>query len=154
MRIEFLVATAREQTTVPSLLNLNIKIRKGEPIALSEFTEGEDLITKQVIEHGGLFEFNVAPLQKKVFLPPLETKLIGTGKATAVGRLPGTRLRTAIGGEGGRGQVLKHARCRRSEFHEDAGNSPERRGLRCNGVLRTGNPCATVRVAKMLQGQP
>ena len=49
------------------------KIRRAEPIALSEFTEGEDLITKQVIEHGGLFEFNVARLQKKVFLPPIET---------------------------------------------------------------------------------
>ena len=50
------------------------KIRRAEPIALSEFTEGEDLITKQVIEHGGLFEFNVARLQKKVFLPPFEIK--------------------------------------------------------------------------------
>jgi 3-isopropylmalate/(R)-2-methylmalate dehydratase large subunit len=49
------------------------KIRRTEPIALSEFTEGEDLITKQVIEHGGLFEFNVARLQKKVFLPPFKT---------------------------------------------------------------------------------
>ena len=49
------------------------KIRRAEPMALSEFTEGEDLITKQVIEHGGLFEFNVARLQKKVFLPPFET---------------------------------------------------------------------------------
>jgi 3-isopropylmalate/(R)-2-methylmalate dehydratase large subunit len=47
------------------------KIRKGESIALSEFTESEDLITKQVIELGGLFEFNVARLQKKVFLPRL-----------------------------------------------------------------------------------
>ena len=50
------------------------KIRKGESIALSEFTEGEDLITKQVIEYGGLFEFNVARLQKKVFLPSFETQ--------------------------------------------------------------------------------
>lgn len=49
------------------------KIRRAEPIALSEFTEGEDLITKQVIEHGGLFEFNVARLQKKVFLPSFDT---------------------------------------------------------------------------------
>jgi 3-isopropylmalate/(R)-2-methylmalate dehydratase large subunit len=49
------------------------KIRRTEPIALSEFTEGEDLITKQVIEHGDLFEFNVARLQKKVFLPPFVT---------------------------------------------------------------------------------
>lgn len=50
------------------------KIRAGEEIALSEFTSGEDDITRQVIEYGGLFPFNVARLQKKVFLPPNETK--------------------------------------------------------------------------------
>ncbi len=36
------------------------RIRAGEEIALGEFTVGEDEITKQVIEHGGLFPFNVA----------------------------------------------------------------------------------------------
>jgi 3-isopropylmalate/(R)-2-methylmalate dehydratase large subunit len=49
------------------------KIRSGEEIALSEFTAGEDEITRQVIEYGGLFPFNVARMQKKVFLPPLRT---------------------------------------------------------------------------------
>jgi 3-isopropylmalate/(R)-2-methylmalate dehydratase large subunit len=49
------------------------KIRGGEEIALSEFTAGEDDITRQVIEYGGLFPFNVARMQKKVFLPPIET---------------------------------------------------------------------------------
>jgi 3-isopropylmalate/(R)-2-methylmalate dehydratase large subunit len=33
------------------------RIRAGEEIALSEFTAGEDEITKQVIEYGGLFPF-------------------------------------------------------------------------------------------------
>ena len=50
------------------------RIRSGEEIPLSEFTIGEDEITKQVIEYGGLFPFNVARLQKKVFLPPIATK--------------------------------------------------------------------------------
>ena len=49
------------------------KIRSGEEIPLSKFTEGEDDITRQVIEHGGLFPFNVARLQGKVFLPPIQT---------------------------------------------------------------------------------
>jgi 3-isopropylmalate/(R)-2-methylmalate dehydratase large subunit len=49
------------------------KIRAGEEIPLSEFTDGEDEITKQVIEYGGLFPFNVARLQKKVFLPAIKT---------------------------------------------------------------------------------
>jgi 3-isopropylmalate/(R)-2-methylmalate dehydratase large subunit len=51
------------------------RIRTGEEIPLTEFTVGEDEITRQVIEYGGLFPFNVARLQKKVFLPPLTTKL-------------------------------------------------------------------------------
>jgi 3-isopropylmalate/(R)-2-methylmalate dehydratase large subunit len=49
------------------------RIRGGEEIALSEFTAGEDEITRQVIEYGGLFPFNVARMQKKVFLPPVKT---------------------------------------------------------------------------------
>ena len=49
------------------------KIRRGDAIPLSEFTVGEDEITRQVIEHGGLFPFNVARLQGKVFLPAIET---------------------------------------------------------------------------------
>jgi 3-isopropylmalate/(R)-2-methylmalate dehydratase large subunit len=49
------------------------KVRAGRDIALSEFTTGEDEITRQVIEYGGLFPFNVARLQKKVFLPPIKT---------------------------------------------------------------------------------
>src|SRR5690349_18338668 len=49
------------------------KIRAGEEIPLSKFTEGEDDITRQVIEYGGLFPFNVARMQKKVFLPPITT---------------------------------------------------------------------------------
>ena len=50
------------------------KIRAGEEIPLSEFTAGEDEITRQVIEYGGLFPFNVARMQKKVFLPPIKTR--------------------------------------------------------------------------------
>ena len=49
------------------------RIRGGEEIALAEFTAGEDEITRQVIEYGGLFPFNVARMQKKVFLPPIQT---------------------------------------------------------------------------------
>ncbi len=49
------------------------QIRGGEDIPLSEFTAGEDEITRQVIEYGGLFPFNVARMQKKVFLPRIKT---------------------------------------------------------------------------------
>ncbi len=50
------------------------KIRGGEEIPLSEFTHGEDEITRQIIEYGGLFNFNVARMQKKVSLPVIDTK--------------------------------------------------------------------------------
>jgi 3-isopropylmalate/(R)-2-methylmalate dehydratase large subunit len=50
------------------------RIRAGEEIALNEFTAGEDEITRQVIEYGGLFPFNVARMQGKVFLPPLKSE--------------------------------------------------------------------------------
>ena len=49
------------------------KIRAGDEIALGEFTAGEDHITRQVIEYGGLFPFNVARMQKKVFVPAINT---------------------------------------------------------------------------------
>jgi 3-isopropylmalate/(R)-2-methylmalate dehydratase large subunit len=49
------------------------KIRAGQDIPLSQFTAGEDEITRQVIEYGGLFPFNVARMQKKAFLPSLKT---------------------------------------------------------------------------------
>jgi 3-isopropylmalate/(R)-2-methylmalate dehydratase large subunit len=49
------------------------RIRRGDAIPLSEFTQGEDEITRQVIEYGGLFPFNVARVQHKVTLPPITT---------------------------------------------------------------------------------
>ncbi len=49
------------------------RIRRGEEIPLAQFTAGEDEITRQIIEYGGLFPFNVARMQKKVFLPPIRT---------------------------------------------------------------------------------
>jgi len=50
------------------------RIRGGEEINLGEFTAGEDEITRQVIEYGGLFPFNVARMQGKVTLPALKTE--------------------------------------------------------------------------------
>src|SRR5437588_12291589 len=56
-------------TTDFSLLDT---VRRGEAIPLSAFTAGEGEITRQIIEYGGLFPFNVARMQGKVFLPPIE----------------------------------------------------------------------------------
>ena len=45
------------------------RIRSGEPIPLTEFTAGTDEITRQIIEYGGLFEFNMARMGGQVTLP-------------------------------------------------------------------------------------
>ncbi|HBB89033.1 MAG TPA: 3-isopropylmalate dehydratase [Blastocatellia bacterium] len=50
------------------------RIRKGEEIPLSEFTDGLDPIAQAIVEHGGLFNYNKARLAGKVSPPPLETK--------------------------------------------------------------------------------
>ena len=49
------------------------RIRRGEEIALEEFTRGQDPITRQIIEHGGLFPFNVARIQGKAAIPRVTT---------------------------------------------------------------------------------
>ena len=45
------------------------RIARGEEIRLEEFTRGKDDITRQIIEYGGLFEFNVARMQGKATVP-------------------------------------------------------------------------------------
>ena len=49
------------------------RVAAGEEIPLEEFTAGEDEITRQIIEYGGLFPFNVARLQGKTSIPPITT---------------------------------------------------------------------------------
>jgi 3-isopropylmalate/(R)-2-methylmalate dehydratase large subunit len=49
------------------------RIRRGEEIPLEEFTRGLDPISKQIVEYGGLFNYNKARLAGEVTPPPLET---------------------------------------------------------------------------------
>ncbi|HMG34427.1 MAG TPA: aconitase family protein [Blastocatellia bacterium] len=49
------------------------RVADGQEIELEEFTRGEDEITRQIIEYGGLFAFNVARLQGEVSIPPITT---------------------------------------------------------------------------------
>lgn len=65
------------------------RIRAGEAIPLSEFTKGADEITRQVVEHGGLFEFNVARMQGKASLP--RPKALTAGSAPALPQTHGDR---------------------------------------------------------------
>jgi len=45
------------------------RIASGAEIPLTEFTQGEGAITRDIIEHGGLFRYNVARIQGKVRVP-------------------------------------------------------------------------------------
>jgi 3-isopropylmalate/(R)-2-methylmalate dehydratase large subunit len=49
------------------------RVRRGDPIPLSVFTEGEGRITRDIIEYGGLFSYNVARLKGEVSVPALTT---------------------------------------------------------------------------------
>lgn len=54
-------------------LGLVDRIRRGEEIPLSEFTRGLDPISRDIVENGGLFNYNKARLAGKVSPPPVET---------------------------------------------------------------------------------
>jgi len=50
------------------------RIRRGEEIALTEFTKGLDPISQDTVTYGGLFNYNKARLTGKVSPPAIETK--------------------------------------------------------------------------------
>jgi 3-isopropylmalate dehydratase large subunit len=50
------------------------RIRAGEEIPLAEFTRGLDPISKDIVEYGGLFNYNKARLAGEIAPPALETK--------------------------------------------------------------------------------
>src|ERR1700694_5548636 len=53
---------------------LNDRIRSGEEIALAEFTSGLDPISRDIVEYGGLFNYNKARLSGRVSPPPVESQ--------------------------------------------------------------------------------
>ncbi|MGQ0712793.1 MAG: aconitase family protein [Gemmatimonadaceae bacterium] len=55
-------------------LSLIERVRRGEEIALEEFTRDEGGISRGIIEYGGLFNYNVARLQGKATVPRVTTK--------------------------------------------------------------------------------
>ncbi len=50
------------------------RIRRGEEIPLTLFTNGLDPIAQKIVEHGGLFNYNKARLAGDVLPPPIETR--------------------------------------------------------------------------------
>src|SRR6266550_4077119 len=62
------------------------RIRRGEEIALAEFTKGLDPISQSIVEHGGLFNYNKARLAGEVSPPPVETQSL-TRQLVEVGQV-------------------------------------------------------------------
>jgi 3-isopropylmalate/(R)-2-methylmalate dehydratase large subunit len=58
------------------------RVKRGEEIDLSVFTEDVDAITREIIEYGGLFEYNVARM-RGLTQPPLHTSLETQGAPAA-----------------------------------------------------------------------
>jgi 3-isopropylmalate/(R)-2-methylmalate dehydratase large subunit len=50
------------------------RIRRGEEIALDEFTKGLDPISQDIVEYGGLFNYNKARLSGEIAPPPVESQ--------------------------------------------------------------------------------
>src|SRR5690606_31363988 len=74
------------------------RIRRGEEIELSAFTADVDPITREIIEYGGLFEYNVARLQGKVQLPPVHSQEAVGGLAPDLGDPAAVRDARGSGG--------------------------------------------------------
>ena len=55
-------------------LGLVQRIRRGEEILVSEFTKGLDPISQDIVEHGGLFNYNKSRLAGEVTPPAIETQ--------------------------------------------------------------------------------
>jgi 3-isopropylmalate/(R)-2-methylmalate dehydratase large subunit len=55
-------------------LGLIERLRRGEEILLTEFTKGLDRISQDIVEYGGLFNYNQARLAGKISPPLLETR--------------------------------------------------------------------------------
>ncbi len=70
------------------------RIEAGEEIDLEEFTRGTDEVTRQIIEYGGLFEFNIARLQGKVTLPAPECLAHGVNATNGTEASSGERPMT------------------------------------------------------------
>src|SRR6266567_1911109 len=50
------------------------RIRRGQEIALEEFTKGLDPISRDIVEYGGLFNYNQARLAREISPPTVETQ--------------------------------------------------------------------------------
>lgn len=82
------------------------RVRRGEPVRLEEFTRDADEIARQIVEYGGLFEFNVARLRGEATIPRVRVQEPGAPSArpmTVAEKIFATHL--LAGGEAADGKV-------------------------------------------------
>ena len=75
-------------------LGLIERLRRGEEIALAEFTNGLDPISESIVEHGGLFNYNQARLAGETSPPPIEICLETALVPPKLGQVPTLNART------------------------------------------------------------
>src|SRR5215468_8557298 len=66
------------------------RVRRGEKIALNEFTKGLDPISQSIVEYGGLFNYNKARLAGEVAPPALGAPVRGV-RSPSVSEGPGAK---------------------------------------------------------------
>jgi 3-isopropylmalate/(R)-2-methylmalate dehydratase large subunit len=81
--IQLVIATSIEKIYGQNSQNIGLltstdfglieRIRRGEEIALAEFTKGLDPISQDIVEHGGLFNYNKARVAGEIAPPALDT---------------------------------------------------------------------------------
>ena len=81
--IQLVVAENIERIYQQNCINLGLlcttdfglleRVRRGETLSLADFTRGLDEVSRQIVEYGGLFQFNLARLQGQVRVPPVTT---------------------------------------------------------------------------------
>jgi 3-isopropylmalate/(R)-2-methylmalate dehydratase large subunit len=64
------------------------RLRRGEEIALAEFTTGLDPISQSIVEHGGLFNYNKARLAGETSPPPIGIRLQAALVPPRLGQVP------------------------------------------------------------------
>src|SRR6202165_5382012 len=87
--IQLIIATSIEKIYGQNSQNIGLltstdfglieRIRRGEEIALAEFTKGLDPISRDIVEYGGLFNYNRARVAGVVSPPPLQGPGFGVG---------------------------------------------------------------------------
>jgi 3-isopropylmalate/(R)-2-methylmalate dehydratase large subunit len=101
------------------------RVRRGEEIPLGEFTKGLDPISKNIVEYGGLFNYNKARLAGEVSPPPIESQQL-MQQLVDVGQISDQESRSPLFQKVVQGAVTGAAETMKSEPPASAGGLKRR----------------------------